>query len=337
MINRGKRTFKAGLTGVQAVWILFILLIVFLVIFAVSPWGAYERAKFSGTERSYERFLDKHPDSMFVEPVRERLAKLNFDLIQRDPSCAKLQGFIKEWTNTRAGMKGWALLCSMAKEKWRGLAESVDVAALQEFELDYAGTKESELAHKRRVDLIPRFEWKALQTSVSLEDLTAFARKYKKHEVSKLAHDRIRVLCRDHDWVKRQDSLETYRIHLELVPDSPLRSEMEKRIIDLEVAEIMSGEHGKLPPASPLNLTGGNTAEVKIENQTTYTLTVRYSGNQSYRFDLAPSAVQEVRLEPGSYKVAATVSSSRVTPYAGSDSLRGGSYGVKFFIQTRFE
>lgn len=336
MINRGKRTFKAGLTGVQAAWILFMLLVVFLVVFAVSPWGAYERAKHSGTERSYERFLKNHPDSMFVVPVRERLAKLKLDVIHQDLSGAKLQGFVKEWSNTPAGTEGWVLLRSMAKEEWRGLADSVDVAALRRFELDYEGTTESELAHDRRVDLIPRFEWKALQTSVSLEDLTAFAQKYEKHEVSNLARERIRGLCRDHDWVKRQDTLAIYRMHLELVPDSPLRSEIEKRIIDLEVAEIMRGEHGELPPASPLSVTGGSTAEVKIENQTTYTLTVRYSGSQSYRFDLAPSASREVSLATGSYKVAATVSSPSVIPYAGNDTLGGGSYGVKFFIQTGF-
>jgi hypothetical protein len=336
MINRGKRTFKAGLTGVQTVWILFILLVVFLVVFAVSPWGAYERAKHSGTERSYERFLENHPDSMFVAPVKERLAELKLDLIQQDPSGAKLQGFLKEWSNTPAGTKGWVLLRSMAKEKWKGLAESGDVAALQRFESDYEGTTESELAKDRRVDLIPRFEWKALQTSISLEELTAFVRKYEKHEVAQQARERIRLLCRDHDWVKRQDRLEIYRIHLELVPNSPLRSEMEKRIIDLEVAEIVSGEHGKLPPASPLSITGGNTAEVKIENQTSYTLTVRYSGSQSYRFDLAPSTSREVSLATGSYKVAATVSSPSVIPYAGNDTLSGGSYGVKFFIQTGF-
>lgn len=336
MIYRGRRKFKAGLTGVQSVWILFILLAVFLVVFAVSPWGAYERAKHYGTERSYERFLKNHSDSMFVVPVRGRLAKLKLDVIQLDPSGAKLQGFLKEWSDTPTGTEGWVLLRTMAKEQWRGLAETVDVAALQQFELDYEGTAESELARDRRVDLIPRFEWKTLQTSISLEELTAFVRKFEKHEVAQLARDKIRGLCRDHDWVKRQDTLVIYRMHLELVPDSPLRSEIEKRIIDLEVAEIMRGEHGELPPASPLSVTGGSTADVKIENQTTYTLTVRYSGSQSYRFDLAPSASREVSLATGSYKVAATVSSPSVIPYAGNDTLSGGSYGVKFFIQSSF-
>lgn len=314
---------------------LVILLVAFLAFFALSPWGAYERAKYAGTVTAYERFLKKHPDSSFVDAVRTRLAILKLDEIRKDPSARDLQRFLSEWGDTRSAESARAILGNLAREQWRDLENSSDVESLHQFEIDYAGTPESESARERRTDLIPRIEWKTLQKSVSLEELEAFIIKRGTHEVADLARKRITELSLDYAWVRKQDRLDLYQKHLLLIPNSPHRAELEKRIIDLEVAAIIRGNHGVLPPASPLRITGGNSAEVAIENQTSYTLTVRYSGSRSYRFDLAPSATRNVTLASGPYQVAATVSSSGVIPYAGSDTLSGGSYGVKFFIETR--
>ena len=165
--------------------------------------------------------------------------------------------------------------------------------------------------------------------------MEAFIRKFNAHDVATRARERINTLCRDSDWVAAQDQLELYRKHLRFVPDSPRRADFEKRVIDLEVAEIARGEHGKLPPADPVQLTGGTEAQMEIENQTRYTLSVRYSGRQSYRFDLATGQTREVELATGAYQVAATVSSPGVIPYAGSDTLQGGKYSSKFYIETR--
>ena len=314
---------------------LVILLVAFLAFFALSPWGAYERAKYAGTVTAYERFLIKHPDSSFVDAVRTRLAILKLDEIRKDPSARDLQRFLSEWGDTRSAESARAILGNLAREQWRDLEDSSDVESLHQFEIDYAGTPESESARERRTDLIPRIEWKTLQKSVSLEELEAFIIKRGTHEVADLARKRIAELALDYAWVRKQDRLDLYQKHLLLIPNSSHRAELEKRIIDLEVAAIIRGNHGVLPPASPLRITGGNSAEVAIENQTSYTLTVRYSGSRSYRFDLAPSATRNVTLASGPYQVAATVSSSEVIPYAGSDTLSGGSYGVKFFIETR--
>ncbi len=312
-----------------------ILLVAFIIFFVASPWGAYERAKYAGTAVAYEGFLEKHPDSSFVVAARTRLAILKLDAIRKNPSARDLQLFLSDWGDTRSAELARAILDELARERWRELEDSPDVESLQQFEIDYAGTPQSESARERRMDLIPRIEWKVLQGSVSLEQLEAFIIKRGTHEVAGLARKRIAELCLDYTWMRKQDRLDLYQKHLALIPESPHRAELEKRIIDLEVAAITSAEHGVLPPASPLKITGGNTAEVAIENQTSYTLTVRYSGSRSYRFDLAPSGRQNVTLASGPYQVAATVSSPGVIPYAGRDSLSGGSYGVKFFIETR--
>ncbi|MFZ9938382.1 MAG: hypothetical protein ACO3JG_15190 [Luteolibacter sp.] len=188
---------------------------------------------------------------------------------------------------------------------------------------------------KPRTDVLPRLEWKRLEKSSYIAELEAFIRKFSSHEVAGLAKKRIAALCRNAEWVSSQDRLELDRKHLSLVPDSSRRAEFEKRVIDLEVAEIARGEHGKLPPADPVQSTGGTEANIEIENHTRYTLTVRYSGRQSYRFDIPAGQTRVVHLATGPYQVAATVSSPSVIPYAGSDTLQGGRYSSKFYIETR--
>jgi hypothetical protein len=310
------------------------ILAAFVVVFAASPWGAYERAKMSNHEKAYERFLDKHPDSMFVPAVRTRLARLKLEVIRNNPTGKVLQEFLQQWSDTPSADSARQLLQDLARNLWLELQNSEDPATLQRFETDYAGTPEAGWAAERRTDLLPRLEWKRLESSCSLAELEAFIRKYSSHEAAGQARQRIVSLCGDAEWVSSQDSLELYRKHLSLVPESPRRAEFEKRVIDLEVAEIARGEHGKLPPADPVQITGGTEADMEIENQTAYTLTVRYSGRESYRFDLSARQTRNVKLATGPYKVAATVSSPGVIPFAGSDTLQGGRYSSKFYIES---
>ena len=168
-----------------------------------------------------------------------------------------------------------------------------------------------------------------------MEELLEFADEYRGSSEALKAIERIEALTQMVDWVLRQDKLATYRRHLELVPNSPQRQKIERRIIDLEVEEILAGDHGVLPPASLQNLTGGATALVELENQTQYVLTVRYSGRESQKFRLLPRQKTTVSIASGVYRVAASVDAGNVTPYAGSDSLSGGEYSVSFFIETR--
>lgn len=327
--------YSRSQSGIAAIRLISAPFAAFLVFFAVSPWGAYERAKMANREVAYERFLKEHPDSMFVTAVRTRLADLKLDVIRNTPSGRVLQEFLQEWSDTPSDGPARTMLQELARDLWRELQDSEDPKALQQFETDHAGTPEAGWAAERRTDLLPGLEWKRLESSESLADLEAFIRKYDTHDVATEARERIDALCIDPVWIDTQDRLDLYQKHLRLVPDSPRRAKFEKRIIDLEVAEITRGEHGKLPPAAPVQITGGTEALVEIENQTRYTLTVRYSGRQSYRFDLTAGQTQEVNLATGSYQVAATVSSPGVIPYAGSDTLQGGKYSSKFYIETR--
>jgi predicted RNase H-like nuclease (RuvC/YqgF family) len=137
----------------------------------------------------------------------------------------------------------------------------------------------------------------------------------------------------DWDWVQAEDSIDAYKKFATRFPEHPQITQIQKRIIDLEVKEIAAGEYGELPKAQAISV-GGTTSEVEIENKTGYVLTVRYSGNDSKMIVVPVSATKSVSLIPGEYQVAASVSAAHVRNYFGSDSMAGGKYFSSFYIKT---
>lgn len=116
-------------------------------------------------------------------------------------------------------------------------------------------------------------------------------------------------------------------------PPAPSASPNAKAI-DAEVAGIMDGKHGDLPPAKKLSGNSSGVASVKIKNDTIHTLTVLYSGPTSQNSVIAPKASKTINLAQGFYKIAAKVDDPAVIPFAGQDTLSGGSYGSTFYIVT---
>jgi hypothetical protein len=104
--------------------------------------------------------------------------------------------------------------------------------------------------------------------------------------------------------------------------------------IDQQVAQILAGEHGTLPPVQAIRIDpAAQSAEMQIENDTDYVLTVFYSGPTHRSVVVSPHGRQSVTLGIGTYGVAAMVSASDVQPFAGSQSLQGGEYGTSFYIE----
>ena len=107
------------------------------------------------------------------------------------------------------------------------------------------------------------------------------------------------------------------------------------RQIDVQVATVLAGEHSELPPAEQVRSEpSAQSAQIAIKNNTEYSLTVLYSGPTSRRVVLAPQDTQTVVVAVGSYRVAATVDSASVLPFAGRDDLEGGDYDSIFYITT---
>jgi hypothetical protein len=103
--------------------------------------------------------------------------------------------------------------------------------------------------------------------------------------------------------------------------------------IDQQVAQILAGQHGTLPPAQPVRLDPtAQSAEIAIKNDTDYILTVLYSGPSSRSVVVSPHGTRSVTLDVGRYAVAARVNAADVLPFAGNDSLQGGEYENSFYI-----
>jgi hypothetical protein len=105
--------------------------------------------------------------------------------------------------------------------------------------------------------------------------------------------------------------------------------------IRAEIDEIeRSGQFTPMPVptrTSDGSVTGNVTQEVT--NGTRYELRVLYSGPLDRDLVIQPGATQSIVLPPGSYRVAAKVSSSAVRPYYGVQPYLVGSYTSRFYIQ----
>jgi hypothetical protein len=325
---------KSNLVGAFLV-VAFIVATISGILMLNSSGRAFKNAQKRDTVAAYESFLKNHGDSEHAAAARGRAAVLDYAMILEYPNLEGLRDIISKWQGSREEAFARVEIQRMANEDWQNLKASSDSRALRRFITDYPEAKEASQVSARIKELATLQAWELVRNGNDLQALANHAKEHKGHETARLATQRIEALCNDFDWVKRQDKLPIYRAYLEHNPNSPNKVTVEKRIIDLEVAEILAGKYGELPPSAPVRMTGGTEAQLEIENQTRHTLTLRYSGRQSYRFDLTAGETREVNLATDTYKVAATVSAPGVIPFAGSDTLQGGRYSSKFYIETR--
>lgn len=130
-----------------------------------------------------------------------------------------------------------------------------------------------------------------------------------------------------------ENTEKAYQKYLDMYPKGAHVSTANKRIIDRQVDNIFAGSHGTLPSMNQSSY-GGTSSRVSVSNDTQYTLTLLYSGASSKRIILSPHSSQTFTLANGNYRIAASVNTSGVTPYAGSESLTGGSYNASYYIST---
>jgi len=120
-----------------------------------------------------------------------------------------------------------------------------------------------------------------------------------------------------------------------LRPDGREADLARKRLVDLEVDEILEGDVGEMPPLQPQEYaTNQRRAEIRIGNDTDSALTVRYSGPDSQKHVIEPNRSRSIQIEKGDYRVTATVDRGGVRPYAGRETIRYDGYSVSFYIVT---
>lgn len=130
------------------------------------------------------------------------------------------------------------------------------------------------------------------------------------------------------------DETSLYRKYLKIHPDGIHAKQAEKRLIDIEVAEVFSSEHGSLPAMDKGYSTGVSYSVIEIENRTQYELTVSYSGPDSKRIIIPALSSKKTNIGNGHYHIAATVGHG-VIPFAGTEQLDGSHFSSSFYIETR--
>lgn len=135
--------------------------------------------------------------------------------------------------------------------------------------------------------------------------------------------------------VSERGTLDVYRKYLKLYPNGAHKSQAEKKIVDLEVANVFNSKnYGHLPSMDKTRYGKGAYTTVTVKNDTQYTLTLLYSGMESKRIVIGSHGIQNIKLKSGSYRIVASVNASRVQNFAGSEDLVGGSYSVNYYIST---
>lgn len=176
--------------------------------------------------------------------------------------------------------------------------------------------------------------WAVIKQARSVDEILHFQKTYPEIHARFNTEEAIEALYNDPAWVKAQDKLVHYQRFVQRHPRHAATPAMEKRIIDLEVADIARGEHGELPQPQPVGSSYGTITSLQIKNDTEYELTVRYSGPDSKKVVIPSAKTQSLTLPNGSYKVAASVNARHVTNYYGTNDLQGGRYDTVYYIST---
>lgn len=244
------------------------------------------------------------------------------------------------------------------------------IATLDSIIMKFGTYDEVEEAYRLRDSVQTRYVLKNILRSKNIDSLFAFMDDYDIKEIKENARDRINEVVNTTDnpqvlqdflnssrlpefrntaerrqkellaqqekelYVQAQqaNNAETWKNFVNLYPDHPKKDQITDIIIKLEVDAIFAGQYEEIPSSSPTGDINYVISDVSIKNDTPYTLTVRYSGPENRRIVISPGAKESIKMKSGEYRVTASVNSSRVTNYAGIESLHGG-YESNYYIQ----
>lgn len=127
------------------------------------------------------------------------------------------------------------------------------------------------------------------------------------------------------------NSAKKWKDYLQDYPNDPRRKDIENTIIQLEVNDIFSGDHGEMPSFDRISDVSMEVSSVEVKNDTRYTLTLRYSGIDIKKVVIPAGNTMNVDLKSGFYRVTASVDAYNVRNYAGTETLNG-EYEVVYYI-----
>lgn len=265
---------------------------------------AWEKTLLANNKPAFEHFIETYPSSLYVEDARQQILEINME------------------------------------SDWLRISSSESIDTVRAFRLKYPDGKFSEAAAERILFLEKYFsDWQRLSQNPDIASLHIFIENYPETNNSELAREQLNQLD-EQAWQEAcsEHSIEAYNSYLEVLPAGLHATEAEEKIVDLEVEAIFRGDYGSMPPMDKIRtLTGNSTMnQIEIYNNTSYNLTLLYSGPKSIKIIISPKERQKFELPNGKYRIAASVDASNVGNFAGTEKLEGGFYSVEYYIYTRY-
>lgn len=258
--------------------------------------NAFAEAKRINTKYKYEHFIEKYPNSPLISSAYEAL----YTLTKEEGTISAFRQFAEKYPNTSQ-------------------AENAKKMAIE------ICNKEYELAvNQNTIDGWNNYKTKVPPVDIRDADQRISDIENSAWETEKNAWEQVLLL----------ENTESLNKYLKLFPTGTHRKQAEKKLIDLEVANVLNGEHGNLPSMdrSYSGGSGSSTSTIRVENQTSYTLTLLYSGIDSKRLVLSPGRSESITLHNGTYRIAASVDARGVRNYGGTEELDGDNYSVCYYI-----
>lgn len=325
---------KRLLWGIGVAGAAFLLLLLLL----TQAWPHYQWASMANSVKSHQFFLERFPEGSLSDRAREKLhhlmAEETWASAVKHHSIAYARNYLRDYPAGQRCDEARAMIAEQIEVQWGFVTEySPSDASIRDFLKAHPEASLDVVARAHALqDKIGAENYRRLSASRSEEEILAYLEEHPDAPYSSAIKIHLGKLYDDWEWVKKQDSLEHYRRFVSNFPKHPRKEWIEARIIDLEVAEIAAGEHGKLPPVKPQQV-GGSVVEIEVKNDTGYPLTLRYSGPDSKMLVLPVGKSGKATLLPGKYRVAGSVAGANVRNYYGTETMEGGFYGWNFFIK----
>lgn len=292
---------------------------------------------------AYKNFIKEYPNSRYVEYaeeiIREKQEEIDWESLKEYPSISKAETFIETYPKSENLQLAKQILFDLREISAWNMATNLNSAQGYKDYLDkFPMSKNSEKAKLKikEIEVIAK-EWEKVKAERNPYAIQNFINKYSYSEYADYAKNLLLNL-ETTAWsnARATDTESAYKDYLSKYPYGSYSENARARLVDLEVESIFNGPHGKMPPMqrSGYSNSYSSTNEVKVFNNTSYTLTVYYSGPESKKVVFSPKQTKNFTLAKGQYKVAASVNAADVQNYAGHESLTGGEWDIEFYIVT---
>jgi outer membrane protein assembly factor BamD (BamD/ComL family) len=269
----------------------------------IQVWDAWSKSSNINTIYAYENFLNTYPGSGYAFDARNKIEQLKDNLAWKEAESQSTVMSYKKYIS----------------------------------EFPNGARKATALDRIREIEVIEP-AWNNTVRANTPSAYRDFLNGYSSSSYGSRAREKLSILKSEY-WSRAtsQKSISQYQRYLDNFPNGEHIADAEKAIIDKEVDNIFKGDHGLLPPMSKTGsgYAYATTNDIEIYNNTSFTLTVRYSGAvASKKIVLKPKQKQKFNLQNGKFRVAASVDAANITNYAGEEKLEGGSFTSEFYIVT---